>query len=357
MLDAVAALVDAESPSSDIALLDSCATVVAGIGADATGCPPQVIRVDGRPHLEWRFGGHTDIVLIGHFDTVWPAGTVSQRPLRRDGDRMMGPGALDMKAGIVQLFHALTTLRDLDGLTVLLTSDEELGSQTSRQLVEAAARGAKAALVFEPAAGHALKTARKGTGMYTLHVSGRAAHAGLEPEKGANALIEAANLVLALHDLERVDIGTTVTPTMAEAGSASNAVPSAARVEVDVRVLVPEEAGRVDDSIRALQTLVPGTSLRVTGGPNRPPMPAASADDLFRRAQQAAGRLGIAPLTGATVGGASDGNFTAAVGTPTLDGLGAVGEGAHAESEYLIVPAMPERAALAAELVEDIRGR
>src|SRR5258708_25095357 len=211
MLESVAALVEAESPSSDLDLLDACASVVGRMGADATGCPPQVIRADGRPHLEWRFGGHTKVALIGHFDTVWPAGTVDRRPLTRDGDRLLGPGALDMKAGIVQLFEALTTLNDLEDLTVLLTSDEELGSQTSRRLVEAAAKGADAALVFEPAAGRALKTARKGTGMYTLHVAGRAAHAGLEPEKGANALIEAAHLLLAPHELERPDPGTTTT--------------------------------------------------------------------------------------------------------------------------------------------------
>jgi glutamate carboxypeptidase len=352
MVDALASLVEAESPSVELDLIDACARAVSAVGADATGSPAQVVRMeDGRTHLEWRFGARTRVLLVGHFDTVWPAGTLAHRPFRRDGDRVTGPGAFDMKAGIVQLFEGLGTLDDLDGVAVVLNSDEELGSLTSRRLIETAARGAGAALIFEPSAGGALKIGRKGTGMYTLHVTGRAAHAGLEPEKGANALVAAAELVLAVGDLGHAELGTTVTPTMASAGSASNVVPAEATVEVDVRIAVPEEAGRVDDDIRALVTSLPGTSVRVSGGPNRPPMPASTATGLFELAQQTGHELGLGALAGVEVGGGSDGNFTAGVGTPTLDGLGAVGDGAHAETEYAVVSAMPERAALAAELV------
>lgn len=357
MVDAVGALVAAESPSADVELLDACAKLVSEVGADATGSPGQVVRVDGRPHLEWRFGGHTQVVLVGHFDTVWPAGTIAKRPFVSDGERMTGPGSFDMKSGIVQLFEALATLEDLSGVTVLLTSDEELGSQTSRSLVETAARSARAALVLEPSDRGALKIARKGTGMYTLRVRGRPAHAGLEPEKGANALVEAAHLTLALQDLARPGLGTTVTPTMASSGTATNVVPEAASIEVDVRTAVPEEAERVDADIRALAPTVPGTSLTVDGGPNRPPMPASCSAELFALAEACASRLGLAPLQGVAVGGGSDGNFTAAVGTPTLDGLGAVGADAHADTEYALVPAMAERSALVAELVIELLGR
>jgi glutamate carboxypeptidase len=240
-------------------------------------------------------------------------------------------------------------------MTIVLTSDEELGSQTSRAMVEAAARGALAALVLEPTGdGGALKTARKGTGMYTMTVGGRAAHAGLEPEKGANALIELAHLVLAVDAVARPELGTTVTPTVAQAGTATNVVPDTATIDIDVRVAVAAEADRVDRDIRALATTVPGCTLTVSGGPNRPPMPASASAPLVPLVEAAAARLGLAPPGGVEVGGASDGNFTAAIGTPTLDGLGAVGEGAHAEREYVVASAMPERAALLAELVDEL---
>jgi glutamate carboxypeptidase len=260
-----------------------------------------------------------------------------------------------MKAGVVQALHALATLDDLDGIEVLLTTDEEVGSQTSRALVEEGARRARAALVCEPAAdGGALKVGRKGTGMYTFVVTGRSAHAGLEPEKGANALVEAAHLVLAVGPLGRPEVGTTVTPTVAAAGTATNVVPAEARLEVDVRVAEPGEAERVDDALRALTATVPGCRLEVRGGPNRPPMPATSGAGLWGRARAIAAALGLPALTGVSVGGGSDGNFTAAAGCPTLDGLGPVGGGAHAASEHVVVAAMPQRAALLAELVAAI---
>jgi len=358
MVDELAELVAVESPSEDITACRAVVEATAELGERLLGSRPEIIEVGERPHLRWRFGSTGRVALIGHVDTVWPLGTFARWPFSVEGDVATGPGCFDMKAGVVQALHALSTLDDLDGIEVLLTTDEELGSQTSRHLVEEAAARALATFVCEPAGpGGVLKVGRKGTGMYTLRVTGRAAHAGLEPEKGANALIEASHLILALGPLADPAIGTTVTPTVGVSGTATNVVPADARVEVDVRVAVPEEAGRVDDAIHALVTTVPGCHLEVLGGPNRPPMPSTSGPDLFDAAAAIAERLGLDPIKGITVGGGSDGNFSAAVGCATLDGLGAVGNGAHAEGEHVVVSAMPERAALLAELILSVRAR
>lgn len=355
MVDDLATLVAVESPSDDVAACRKVVEAAADLGTSLLGPRPEVLEVEGRPHLRWRFGSSGRVLLVGHLDTVWPHGTLARLPFRVDGDLATGPGCFDMKAGVVQALHALATLDDLDGVEVLLTTDEEVGSQTSRPLVEEGARRARAALICEPSAdGGALKLGRKGTGMYTLAVTGRAAHAGLEPEKGANALVEAAHLILALGPISRPDVGTTVTPTVAASGSATNVVPAEARVEVDVRVARPEEAQRVADAIRALTSTVAGCRFEVTGGPNRPPMPATSGAALWARAQAVAGELGLEALTGVSVGGGSDGNFTAAAGCPTLDGLGPVGGGAHAEHEHVLLSSMPRRAALLAGLVASI---
>jgi len=352
MVEDLRSLVAVESPSDDLAACRAVVECAAAVGLRLLGQSPEVLESAGRAHLRWRFGTAGRVLVVGHLDTVWPLGTLARRPFRVEDGVACGPGCFDMKAGVVQAFHALTTLDDLDGVEVLLTTDEELGSQTSRHLVEEGARRARAALVCEPSAdGGALKLARKGTGMYTLIVTGRSAHAGLEPEKGANALVQAAHLVLALAPLGRPGMGTTVTPTMAAAGTATNVVPAEARVEVDVRVAQPDEAGRVHAAMQALAATVPGCRLEVQGGPNRPPMPEASSADLWARAQSLSLSLGLAPLAGVTVGGGSDGNFTAAAGCPTLDGLGPVGGGAHAEGEHVVLSAMPERAALLAQLI------
>jgi len=355
MVGALEALVEAESPSGVPDALASCAARITELFADRLGRKPEQLG----PHLQWS-GGETagpQVLLVGHYDTVWPLGTLARRPFTLTDGRATGPGSFDMKAGIVQLVEALATIDDLDRVRVLLTADEELGSQTSRSLVQDAARRASAALILEPSAdAGSLKTARKGTGMYTLRVAGRAAHAGLEPQKGANALVALAEVVLAAARLGRPELGTTVTPTMAAAGSASNVVPDEATAELDVRTAVPEEAERVDADVRRLATTLAGTRLSVVGGPNRPPMPGSASALLFARAESCAERLGIGPLGSASVGGGSDGNFTAAAGAPTLDGLGAVGGGAHAEDEHVLVATMPERAALLAELVEDLLG-
>ncbi len=353
MVDALATLVAIESPSSDPDGLARCAAAVAALFADRLGRPP----VAEGAHLHWSGGGPPLVVLVGHFDTVWPLGTLGRRPFTVADGVARGPGAVDMKGGIVQLVEALAALADPSGVDVVLTADEEVGSRTSRALVERVARGAKAALVLEPAApGGALKTARKGTGDYTLRVQGRASHAGNEPEKGANALTALASAVLEAAGLARPELGTTVTPTLASAGTAMNVVPAEASAHLDVRSTDADEAARLDRALRGLRATVAGTTLVVDGGWNRPPMPASASASLFALAQACAARLGLPSLTGMAVGGGSDGNFTAAIGVPTLDGLGAVGGGMHAEDEHVLVATMPERAALLAELIEEIRG-
>jgi glutamate carboxypeptidase len=241
-----------------------------------------------------------------------------------------------------------------DRVTLNITSDEEVGSPSSRALIEEEARGCRAALVLEPSANGALKTARKGTSMYRLLVEGRAAHAGLEPERGVNALIELAYQVQAIAALSDDVAGTSATPTTASAGTTMNTVPASAGVDVDVRAWTAAEQTRVHEALSQLRPRLPGASLHLTGGVNRPPLASERSETLADLADRCAERLGIRPLGRAEVGGASDGNFTAALGTPTLDGLGAVGGHAHAEGEYVETARMGERAELVCALLEQL---
>lgn len=357
MVDALRALVEAESPSADVAACNRCADVLSGLAEPLIGEPERVVAADGRAHLLWRWGGPTRVAVIGHLDTVWPLGTLGDIPFAvRDGIAR-GPGCFDTKAGVVQALHALAAARRLDGVALLVTADEELGSPTSRRLTEQVAAGAAAALVVEPSAGGAsgdLKLARKGVSQYRLVIRGRAAHAGLEPERGANALVEAAHQVLALAAIARPELGTTVTPTMAEAGTARNVVPAGATVDVDVRVDSVEEQDRVDEALHGLagRAVLDGVAVEVVGRPNRPPLPASSSAALYALAVELGAELGLPSFGGVAVGGGSDGNFTAGIGVPTLDGLGAVGGGAHGPDEHVHVDRMPERAALLTALVD-----
>lgn len=353
MIDQLRTLVEAESPSNDARALDACADVIAEVAYEVLGAEPERVVVDGHPHLRWTFG-RPRVGLIGHFDTVWPLGTIDRWPFSVSGDVATGPGAFDMKAGIVQGMHAIAALGDREGVELLLTSDEETGSATSRALVEETARRVEACLVLEPAADGKLKVARKGTSMYRFVVEGRAAHAGLEPEKGANALVELAHLVLAMARVARPEVGTTVTPTVAAAGTATNVVPARAVVDVDGRAELPDEMLRVDEALRAITPAVDGCRLTLEGGINRPPFHESMAQDLYERAVAAAAVIGLAAPGRISVGGGSDGNFTAAVGTRTLDGLGAVGAGAHAEGEHVVVSEMQPRAALLTALLADL---
>ena len=347
-------LVSAESFSDDRTSTAACAEEVAGQGARLIGRTPERVVIDGRTHLLWKTAERPAVLLVGHLDTVWPTGTIARRPFTVDGDRAAGPGAFDMKAGIVQGLHALSTLDDIDDVAILFTSDEELGSPTSAPLIRELAASSRAALVLEPAAGGALKTGRKGVSMYAIEIAGRAAHAGLEPHKGANALIELAHQVLAIEALADPAAGTSVTPTVARAGTATNVVPASARIDVDVRIATLAEQERIAKAMRALAPHVEGVTLTVDGDENRPPLEPSSGAALFERAVRIGGELGLGTLQGTSVGGASDGNFTAAEGCPTLDGLGAVGDGAHAEGEYVVVSEMAPRAALLAALVAEL---
>ena len=260
-----------------------------------------------------------------------------------------------MKAGVVQAIGAASLL-DLapdDGVGILLTTDEEIGSETSRSVIEESARDAEAVLVFEAAIDGQLKTARKGTSWYVIEIGGRAAHAGLDPERGINALVEAAALVAAAVTWADPQAGTTVTPTTARAGVTENTVPDRAVVGIDVRAWSADEQQRIDDLMRGWRPSHPeATAAIIAGGINRPAMEQSAGEGLARLAERCAAQLGLPPLGSRAVGGASDGNFTAAMGIPTLDGLGAVGDGAHADHEWASAQAIPERTALVASLIQ-----
>ena len=349
-------LVTCESPSTDSAALARSAAVAGAQGTRLLGAEPDQVIAGGRTHLRWRLGsGGPRVLLLGHHDTVWPIGTLEAMPWSVEGCIARGPGCFDMKAGLVLLFHALGALGDLDGVTVLISADEEIGSPTAATLIEEEARSCAAVLITEPSAGDgALKIARSGVAHYELEIRGRAAHAGLEPERGVNAIVEAAHQVLAVAELADPSKGTTVTPTLLSAGTTVNTVPDSCRLSVDSRVAHGREQERVAAGLRALVPRLPGTQLTLTTSMCVPPMDAAMSSALFLRARQVSAALGIEEPRGASVGGGSDGNKTAALGIPTLDGLGAVGGGAHAADEHVVLAELPPRAALLAGLVTSI---
>jgi glutamate carboxypeptidase len=356
MLDDLELLVNTESPSHDVARLTESATVLASVMERRLGSAPALVDGPDGPHVHWSAGGTPRVLILGHHDTVFPVGSCAERPFTVSGGRATGPGVFDMKAGIVLAIHAVASLADRSGVEILITSDEEVGSLTSKALLEQRALACGKVLVLEPSAdGGALKTARKGTGTFELVVHGRSAHAGLEPEKGINALIAAAELVGLVPTFADAAKGTTVTPTMATAGTAENVVPHEARITVDVRVEQPGEKERVEAAFAGLAARalgsVPEARVEVSGGVGRPPMPSSASATLFPVAVAAAEAEGLPPVQGVAVGGGSDGNFTAAVGVPTLDGLGAVGAGAHTPGEYVLVDTMVSRARLLSELL------
>jgi glutamate carboxypeptidase len=355
IIETIRRLVECESPSGDLDAVARSADLVTEIGTRLLGAAPERIEVEGVVHLRWRFGSSTRVLLLAHHDTVWPIGTRERLSYSvRDGV-LTGPGSFDMKTGLAMALHAVAALEDRDGITVLVTGDEELGSPRSRTLIEETARGASAALVLEAAAdGGALKTARKGVSLYEVAVSGRAAHAGLEPEKGVNASVELAHLTIAAAALADADAGTSVTPTLAASGTTTNTVPATAQLWIDVRARTANELERVDAALREYRPVTPGASVEVRGGFNRPPLEARMSATLFALATRLAQRLGHEPLKHVTVGGASDGNFTAGLGVPTLDGLGAVGGGAHADDEHVLVDEIVPRTRLLTELVAEI---
>lgn len=360
MLADLEELVRRESPSGDLAAVAASAEVVVRQGTRAVGIEPERLVLDGSTHLRWRLGtGPRRVLILGHHDTVWPLGTLATLPWSVSEGIARGPGCFDMKAGIVVAFAALhrrlTAAGDLDGVTVLITGDEEIGSPSSAELIRAEAAGCAAAFVLEASAdGGALKIARKGASMYELLVTGRAAHAGLEPDKGINTTVELAHQVLTIAALADPQAGTTVTPTTLASGTTTNTVPAAGRLSIDVRAESAAEQQRVDRSIRALTAHLPGARLELSGGINRPPLEKSNSAALFALAERVSSRIGLPTPAGVSVGGASDGNFTAAVGVPTLDGLGAVGGGAHAADEHILAADLPRRAALLAGLLDAV---
>jgi len=355
MVADIATLVSCESPSEDLDAVARSADVLAEMGTRLLGARAERIVLDGWTHLRWQFGPAPRVLVLGHHDTVWPLGTLATHPFRVEDGTLRGPGCFDMKAGLVMALHALAALDDRDGVTLLVTGDEEIGSPSSRAMIEHEARGCIAALVLEAAGpGGALKTERKGVSRYDVLVTGRAAHAGLEPERGVNATIEVAHQVHAVAAIADPERGTTVTPTRLDAGTTINTVPATAGFGVDVRVRDADEQARVHAAMHDLRPVLPGADVEVIGGPNRPPLTPASTRDLYARVSRLAADLGLAPPSSISVGGASDGNYTAGVGTPTLDGLGAVGGGAHADDEHVLVAELPGRTRLLTALVADL---
>jgi len=367
-LEAIEALVALESPSTDKAAVDRCGTEVArrlrALGAEV-GLVAQRERGD---HIRATLRGNgpalsesKGVMLLGHFDTVWPVGTLERMPLKRDGDRLHGPGTFDMKAGIALAMSAIAALdatkTPRPPITMVWTTDEEIGSTTSRELVEREARNALAVLVLEPALpGGALKTARKGCGEFHLTVHGIAAHAGLDPGKGASAIHELAAQIATIERLQDLARGISVNVGIVSGGSRANVVAEEARAVIDARSPTRAGADTVEAAIRGLHPTRPGTRLTVEGGFDRPPMERSQAiAGLFARASAVAAALGI-ELREGSAGGGSDGNFTAALGVPTLDGLGAVGDGAHAAHEHVDIPSLAWRAALLAGIITSMTG-
>ena len=350
-------LVACESPSDDPAALDACAAIVARLVNEAGA------RVERRgTHVmgQWP-GAGSRVLLLGHFDTVWPVGQIRRQSIDiRDG-QLFGPGVLDMKAGLAIAMTAMRVLASSSGahrhpaVTLLATSDEEVGSNSSRALIERLARDSDAVLVFEPALpGGGLKTARKGVGEFTVTATGVASHAGAQPHLGASAINEIVRQVLDVQKHADPARGVTINVGLLEGGTRANVVAESARAVVDVRVARVEDASAIEQALRGLTAHDPRVSVAVTGGINRPPMERTrEIAALFKTAQRFAAEMGV-KLEESATGGGSDGNFTAALGIPTLDGLGAVGEGAHALHESILVDRIADRIALLAQLVPAI---
>jgi len=358
-LDAMVAdlgvLVECESPSRDIDRLSQHAQLVSDLMVRLLGSAPELIDSPVGPHIHWKGGADPRVLILGHHDTVHPVGTLARLPFAVRDNMAFGPGVFDMKAGIVQAIYAVGSMDDRSHVEILLTADEEIGSHASRALLEERAQACGAALVLEPSAdGGALKIGRKGTGTITLTIEGRASHAGLEPEKGINSLVELAQLIPQIVAIADEAKGTTVTPTLASSGTADNVVPALTTCAVDVRVAVPDEKPRVEAAFAQLKCMHPEARLVVSGQIGRPPMHESAAAELFPMAATVATAIGLNGLDGVVVGGGSDGNFTAAVGVHTLDGLGAVGGGAHGDTEHVLVATMPERAALLAGICQEL---
>jgi glutamate carboxypeptidase len=354
-------LVEHETPTDSKPAVDALGRALATAAAELGGAVTILPQADHGDLIKAEWPGHGDgqLLVLTHIDTVWPLGTLAAMPFRLVDGRAHGPGTLDMKAGIAALLTALTALRQTGRqpgrrLVWLITGDEEIGSPASRPVLEALARTSAYVLVLEPgqSGDGALKTARKGVGRFRLTVTGRAAHAGADPPRGVSAIEELAHQVLRLHRLTDPATGTRVNVGLARGGTRRNVVAAEATAEIDLRVATLAEAARVVPLITGLTPVLPGTTVTVTGALNRPPMERTPAVlHAYERVRTIGAGLGLR-LRQASAGGGSDGNFTAALGVPTVDGLGGVGEGAHALHEYVTIRSLVERSALLAALLE-----
>jgi glutamate carboxypeptidase len=365
MIESLRHLVEMESPSSAKSAVDLLGLHLAAEFKRHGG----EVTVHGQPvfgdHLEVQFPGSDNrkpVMLLGHFDTVWDIGTLNTMPFKLDRAKAWGPGIYDMKAGIVSMLYAFEALRETNGgrlprpVTVWLVTDEEVGSESSRNMTEQLANKSAAVLVMEPSQGPsgALKTARKGVGDYIVKVRGKASHSGVDFEKGESAILELARQIEAIAKFTDLKRGITVNPGVIRGGTRTNVVAAEAEVEVDVRVQKMKDAALLEKKFRSLKPFNRKCKLHVSGGVNRPPMERTEkVVELFKRAQEIAAALGF-KLEEKSTGGGSDGNFTAALGIPTLDGLGAVGEGAHAINESILLSELPRRTALLAGLIAGI---
>ena len=347
MLDQIHALVRQETPSSDKVRLDAFAEFLAdrfrGVGAAVTVVPnPErgnhVIAHVAAPSAP---AAAKQALVLCHFDTVWPVGSLATHPFRVDDEgKAYGPGIFDMQSSLALSEYALRAVTELNldlprPVTVLMTSDEEVGSKTSWDLIEAEAKKSAYVLVMEsPLPGGVIKTTRKGGGGFTVEAIGRAAHAGVEPERGINAIVELAHQVIKLHAMNDLEKGTSVTCGVIDGGTVSNVVPARAQVQVDCRIWTMAEGERIEAAIKGLQPVLPGAELKITGGWNRPPLERTVTGTIYEQAKVIAAKLGLELKEGGT-GGGSDGNITGALGIPTLDGLGVPGHGAHADHEHI----------------------
>ncbi|MBZ5682308.1 MAG: M20 family metallopeptidase [Acidobacteriia bacterium] len=360
MVETIRELVEIESPSDNKAAADRMGMFLAEKFRTLSG----TLRL----HRAERYGDHLQfslpgrgtakpVLLLGHFDTVYPLGTLETMLCGIAGDRLHGPGVLDMKSGIALMFYAIEALQNWHGglprpVTIFLVSDEEVGSESSRKTTEALARESAAVLVLEPGAGLAVKTARKGVGEYTLKVKGVAAHAGLDPGKGHSAILELARQVAAVSKLNDLRKGLSVNVGLIQGGTRTNVIAAQATADIDVRIKSAKQAATMDRRLRALKAFDKHCQLEITGGINRMPMErTAGVAALYGKAQAIAKQIGW-KLQEAAVGGGSDGNFTAGIGIPTLDGMGGVGEGAHAVHEHIVISELPRRALLLAGMIE-----
>jgi glutamate carboxypeptidase len=369
MVNTIRELVEIESPSDNKPAVDRIAAFLAE-KFEALGGRTQLhrsndfgdsLQIDFAAPSHSKSANRKPVLLLGHYDTVYPLGTLANMPCKIDKGRLLGPGVLDMKSGIALMVHAVEALQAWHGelprpVTVFLVSDEEVGSHSSRKITEALAKKSAGVLVLEPAAGlrGAVKTARKGVGEYKLRVQGVAAHAGLDPGKGHSAILELARQIAVMAKLNNLRQGVSVNPGVIQGGTRSNVIAAEASVVIDVRIKSAKQAAGIDRKLRSLKPFDKHCKLEMTGNINRLPMErTAGVAALYKKAQEVAHHVGW-KLEEVAVGGGSDGNFTAGMGIPTLDGMGGVGDGAHAVHEFIVISELPRRALLLAGMIETV---